>query len=759
MSNTQARYYLNSLKKRYLLIGLTEAILIAVGIIMLVYGLTGLFIASASLKIVVAGVPGLLMFTARILQKNLIRFQTSHIIQFMNAQYPDLQESADLILLQEDELTLLQQLQCEKTLAAFENIYPAVKLPNRLVQAIGIFIGCSLSYFVLSGFAITETVTPLIPGAQQQIIPVNAADAVFIESLSIQVTPPSYTGIASYKSKNLSASIPEGSRIEWMISFSSQPIDAHIIFPGRDSARLNPAGNYSFTFSQAFATSAFYQLQWRDTLGAYRSDYYKIDLIKDQPPKITVANLEQFTALLHTDDLVIDVKADLRDDYGLNDSQLIATVSKGSGEGIKFREEKIRFTTPPTISGKHLTANTTLNLKKLGLEPGDELYFYVEATDNKTPLPNRNRTETFFISLKDTASYILTADEGLGVDLMPEYFRSQRQIIIDTEKLLKHQKEKKISKEKFNATSNELGYDQKVLRLKYGQFLGEEEDSGIPHGTGPGDANHQEEDDAEKDPIKAFGHQHDTKNEHNLVADKKTDTHHHEEELSEEDKENPLKDFVHQHDNQEEATFFMVSVKTKLKMALSLMWDAELYLRIYTPAQSLPYQYKALNLLKEISNDSRIYVHRMGFDPPPLKEEKRLTADLAEVQSSTNHYFIVTEKKFQAIREGFSLLEARSLQDSPQLNASDKRILTKAGEELAQIAVAQPGTSLQGLSLIRDLLDEKIPVDKMQHVMKTLQQEFWKILPPQPAFPKKQETIVHELDQKFIQQLEELKHE
>ena len=60
---------------------------------------------------------------------------------------------------------------------------------------------------------------------------------------------------------------------------------------------------------------------------------------------------------------------------------------------------------------------------------------------------------------------------------MPEYFRSQRQIIIDSEKLLREKK--CIAKETFNARSNSLAYDQKVLRLRYGEFLGEEFESGI----------------------------------------------------------------------------------------------------------------------------------------------------------------------------------------------------------------------------------------------------------------------------------------
>ena len=138
-----------------------------------------------------------------------------------------------------------------------------------------------------------------------------------------------------------------------------------------------------------------------------------------------------------TDNLNIEVKSSLSDDYGLTNGQIIATVSKGNGESVKFREEKLRFSTPGKISGKQVHAALILNLQKLGLAPGDELYFYVEAIDTKTPVANYSRTETFFIALQDTTTEIVTSDAGLGVDLLPEYFRSQRQIIIDTEKLLR----------------------------------------------------------------------------------------------------------------------------------------------------------------------------------------------------------------------------------------------------------------------------------------------------------------------------------
>ncbi len=32
--------------------------------------------------------------------------------------------------------------------------------------------------------------------------------------------------------------------------------------------------------------------------------------------------------------------------------------------------------------------------------------------------------------------------------------------------------------------------------------------------------------------------------------------------------------------------------------------------------------------IQEIKNSARIYVHRIGFDPPPIKEDRRLTGKL-----------------------------------------------------------------------------------------------------------------------------------
>src|SRR5690606_20592372 len=88
------------------------------------------------------------------------------------------------------------------------------------------------------------------------------------------------------------------------------------------------------------------------------------------------------------------------------------------------------------------------------------------------PEPNFSRSDTYFINYVDSTGVDEQELIGMAIHVMPEYFRSQRQIIIDTENLIATKKSK--SEKEFNSTSNEIGSDQKLLRIRYGQYLGEE---------------------------------------------------------------------------------------------------------------------------------------------------------------------------------------------------------------------------------------------------------------------------------------------
>ncbi len=746
MNETRVNHSILVLKRRYRFYRLAESALFAVATGMLAATILHFSSDNLVLKISLISASVLIVFVARVIFLKLFLLQDEQFTSYLNAQYPQLEHSADLLLQNPDALHGLAQLQVQKIIGRYHQLFPQIKLPNLLPQSAMAVLIASFLYVALTSFVSFHPSNSNKSNLASQIT-ASPAEAARIQSLFIQVTPPAYTRLASSDATQPELKVPEGSRVHWKLKFNSEISSAQLIISGKDSVQFSQASD-GYQVDYLITESGFYQIQWKQKGKITRSDFYKIEIIADQPPKITIDNLNQFTKLALRDKLSLTIQSTLTDDYGLSHAIIVATVSKGSGESVKFREEKLPF--EQSISGKQLKASRQIDLLKMGMEPGDELYFYVEATDNKTPSPNYNRTETFFIALQDTTQQTVVEDEGLGVDLMPDYFRSQRQIIIDTEKLLKEKK--KISLQQFKSTSNELGYDQKVLRLRYGQFLGEEFEDQIGKVEAP-----SEEVDHES-VVAKFGHTHDKENEHNLVQEKKEESHGHDHKGGEgkSEAENPLEAFAHNHDDGEQATFFVQSVRAKLKAALTVMWDAELYLRLYQPEKSLPDQYTALRLLKEISNDSRIYVHRTGFDPPPLKEEKRLTADLSEVHNSSQNNSTALAIAFPQIRKALVMLESWQQKNKLTLSVAEKKQLQLAGQELARLVIEQPGQYLEGLSMLKRLEESNMTSSELKSKITALQHLFWRILPRNPDAASQSAQSLHSLDLEFLKKVKEL---
>ncbi|MBS1682265.1 MAG: hypothetical protein JST48_11180 [Bacteroidetes bacterium] len=733
MSAATIRHKFKKLKQKYVLLRTVEFVFLSAGVWILTFTCGSWLFPTQ--KMVISFLLALMAFGYLLVRTGLHRLNSLLLAYFLNRTYPQLKDSADL-LLAENELTRLQQLQLEKVSEQFSLLYPSVKLPHHIFRSFGLFVFCLLVYFISSTF--TYEIHKKDSTANQKTVrTLDHTDSVFVKSISVQITPPAYTGLKSFVSKTFDLVVPEGSIVKWFIEFSGGVSGAKIFFSDKDSIPLQGQTTQKNIFQ-----SGFYELRWRDKNKIHRSEYFKIEVIKDHPPQISIVNENQFVRKIEYKEMSsIPLSATLTDDYGLANTTIVATVSKGSGEGVKFRDEKLLFSSPNKIEGKQIKATRLLDLKKMGLDPGDELYFYVEAYDNKKPIANRSRTETIFIAVKDTATEIISFDSGLGVDLMPEYFRSQRQIIIDTEKLIRDKK--KISKQEFNSTSNQLGYDQKVLRVRYGEFLGMEDEAGIGESA--------EQHDENENAIEKYSHQHDTKNEANLVPAQKAPQD--EKEHNHGDNKDPLKAFTHEHGDAEEATFFQQSIKAKLKAAVGIMWDAELYLRIYQPEKSLPYQYRALRLLKEISNDSRVYVHRMGFEVPPIKEDKRLSGDLSEIRNATNKSKNLAENNFSAVRAALPIIDRLLQKQLITLSLSEQTILHRAGDELAVVAINNPVAFLKALSGLKSVTEQTLDADALSKTLELIRKAFWKVLPPDFPSPSQKESARHPLEQNFLQLL------
>jgi hypothetical protein len=199
---------------------------------------------------------------------------------------------------------------------------------------------------------------------------------------------------------------------------------------------------------------------------------------------------------------------------------------------------------------------------------------------------------------------------------LPAYFRSQRQIIIDAEALIPQRR--KLGADEFLERSDAIGVDQRLLRLRYGQFLGEEAEGEprLPTNDEAPAADSEHKDEHGDKPAATQDAPHDDHYHAPNAAPAK---------FGEEGA--VLEEYGHTHDHAEAATLLDPGTRKLLKAALDEMWQSELHLRQGEPKLALPYAYKALGFIKQVQQASRIYLARVGPELPPIDESRRLSGD------------------------------------------------------------------------------------------------------------------------------------
>lgn len=683
------------------------------------------------------------------------RVSSENVVGYIDAHVPQAGFSSGLLLIPSNELSDLSKLQKYRVASQLEPVLSKLRPPHQWNKAALIMLGLLVLGFI--GKGIIQTFGNSLNGDdsikdQITFAPKDSLDSTIkipeLTKTNIIIQYPGYTGKGAQTTSIPNIKAVEGSRIIWNLEFEGEVQDVEMDLMGEQMSFTKRGQSYGFT--KVLNASGFYSFTFRDRVGNdYVSDLYSLEMIKDEPPLVQIEGLDNYSYFEFEDNKRLQFNTNISDDFGIDDAYIIATVSKGSGESVKFREEKVGFDTKIAKGQKQAQLKKMLDLDALKMDPGDELYFYVEAIDQKAPTANIARSETFFAVIRDTVTDVFAVEGNLGVDLMPDYFRSQRQLIIDTEKLIAERSQ--ISESEFKFRSNELGFDQKQLRLKYGQFMGDETEMQ----AAPGQASHEEEDsdddhdheEGEGNLLDEYTHKHDSENEHNLVEHQEHD-HGHDDE-GEEAANDPLHEYVHDHGDPEASTLFEKSLKAKLRSALSIMWDAELYLRLYEPEKSLPYQYDALKIIQDIKNSARIYVHRIGFDPPPIKEESRLSGDITEIKNFDKQEEFTYQQTFASTRKAISRLELL-IHTKEKFREEDSALFSEAGNELARKAISEP---LKYLKVLQGLRDLEKATNRTTDNFKEVQKNLLVVLPEVEKNPTKKVEFQDEINLLYVKEL------
>ena len=507
-------------------------------------------------------------------------------------QDPRWQDSADLLFADVATLGPLQALQRQRLdnqLAAMPapDLRPA--WPRRTLLA-SLLLGAALVLAAL--FWPTASAPPAATPVTAATAPENIATDVSLLDAAIEVQAPEYTALPDRSENTLSLQAPEGSRLRWRLRFSPRPEAVVLRWHDGGELALQREGD-AWTGEHTLTRSVLYRIAVTSPLPLAEDKLHRLDAIADQPPAIRVITPERPLTLREDGQRGWPLEFEASDDHGLGQARLRITLAQGSGEQVTVTERSLALRgegEPKQRRYRH-----TLDLAALGLAEGDDLIVRLDVADNRRPAPQTSRSPSLILRWPMPPSADSTGMEGLVKKALPAYFRSQRQIILDIEALLPQRPQ--LAADEFLSRSDSIGVDQRILRMRYGQFLGEENE-GEPEAPPGMEGEHSEDD----------GHDHGPESAAPLGAAVSV-----------------LEDFGHTHDDAEAATLLDPQTRALLKQALDAMWSSEGELRRGEPQRALPHAYRALSFIKQVQQASRIYLARVGLELPPIDESRRMT--------------------------------------------------------------------------------------------------------------------------------------
>lgn len=531
------------------------------------------------------------------------RFDSGWLVRRLNAREAALEDSAALVFSPKHR-SPFETLQAERIAARVAAIDPASLADGWARGRIALVWGIGAA--ALAGIAVWQMQAsappPLAPTAD------GTAPAPGVPRLTgqrVRIVPPAYTGLPPRFSDSLDVRAPQGSRIEWTFAFAPQPSAAALQLVGGQRLPLTQGAD-GWSGALRLDAPALYRLTAEGLPGEMPA--HRLEPVADEPPQVRVIEPASGLVTMLPGQKIWRVVFEASDDYAVDAlARLTLTTAIGEGENVRFAErtQTVRGSGNP----KRRRFVIDLPLGSFGLVPGSDLVAQLTIADTRSPGPQVVRGPGVILRYPAPRP-----PEAEGLDLMakqqmPAYFRSQRQVIIDTEALIKQRKN--LSADEFLLRSDTIGVDQRLLRLRYGQFVGMEAEE-TPRPPMP---TSDKDEPAEPEHYDGDGHDHGTAPENPVFGD-----------LG-----NVLADYGHVHDESEAATLLDPDTRELLKAALDAMWEAEVNLRTGKPEAALPFENKALEYIKKVQQATRIYLPRIGSQQPPIDMTRRLTGKRAGI--------------------------------------------------------------------------------------------------------------------------------
>jgi hypothetical protein len=184
------------------------------------------------------------------------------------------------------------------------------------------------------------------------------------------------------------------------------------------------------------------------------------------------------------------------------------------------------------------------------------------------------------------------------------------------------------------------------------------------------------------------------------------------------------------------------------------------HLRLYDPAQR-----RILTL--SIQGIKAVEGNKSGFQDirashglnPSTEGKKRLSGDLTEIKNASAVNERPMKESYPHIRRALQQIEVLLASENIDLSPKLRSDFESAGQELALVAIQQPGRYLKTLSSLKALSQNELDGPEVRQALVEVRTSLSQLLPFEAASPQSSARTPHRLDDEFLENLEQLKRE
>ncbi len=232
---------------------------------------------------------------------------------------------------------------------------------------------------------------------------------------SVKITAPAYSGLPrkQFFAGNDELSGLKNSKVDLSVTSNRELLDGKLILRpagGPSAEEIIPSvktGKSTLNFSWTIREPAEIEVVIRDIRGTVNKDRYVLSqkTVPDKPPELSITNPPVFS--LATPGTSIPLSGSASDDLGLQKVDIVKAV-------IGYRDRMKHL--GPETQGRSFNFDDNLELKDIGVVPGQTLEFYMEASDSNPDLNGIASSEIVRIQIISEEEYALMLRVRSGLE-------------------------------------------------------------------------------------------------------------------------------------------------------------------------------------------------------------------------------------------------------------------------------------------------------------------------------------------------------